>query len=170
MFCTKCQSPIQAHPDEVAWVCSQCQQGLLLSDMHGLDALVVHFSAGLSPAKAGFPYWVAMGQVTMQERTTFSGDEQAAMINFWQSPHQFFVPAFTLPLDQLVETGGRMLKQPPPLQPGSPTAFQPATLRPSDTQPLAEFIVLAIEAERKDKLRTLNFQLKLAEPELWILP
>ena len=170
MFCTKCQSPIQAHPDEVAWVCPQCQQGLLLSDLHGLDPLVVHFSVGLSPAKAGLPYWVAVGQVTMQERTTFGGDERAAMYSFWQSPHQFFVPAFTLPLDQLVDLGGRLIKQPPQLQPGSPSAFQPATLRPTDMQPVAEFIVLAIEAERKDQLRTLNFNLNLAAPELWILP
>jgi hypothetical protein len=170
MFCTKCQSPVQAYPDEVAWVCPQCQQGLLLSDVHGLDTLLVHFSSTLTPPKAGFPYWVAMGQVNTLERMTFRGDESAAMFGFWQSPHSFFVPAFTVPLDQLVEFGSRLLKQPPSLQPGSPTAFQPVTLRPSDMQPVAEFIVLAIEAERRDQLRTLNFNLSLGAPELWILP
>jgi hypothetical protein len=36
-------------------------------------------------------------------------------------------------------------------------------------RPVAEFIVLAIEAERKDQLRSLNFNLNLAAPELWIL-
>ncbi|MDR3577568.1 MAG: hypothetical protein P4L50_27200 [Anaerolineaceae bacterium] len=170
MFCTKCQSPIQAHPDEVAWVCPQCQQGLLLSDALGLEPVVVHFSAALTPSKVGFPFWVAVGQVNMLDRITFRGDERSAMLGFWQSPHQFFVPAFTLPLEQLIESGSRLLKQPPQLQSGSPTAFQSATLRPSDMQPVAEFIVLAIEAERKDQLRTLNFKLNLADPELWILP
>jgi hypothetical protein len=170
MFCTKCQTPIQAHPDEVAWVCPQCQQGLLLSDVHGLDPLVVHFSSALSSGKTGFPYWVAVGQVNMLDRTTFSGDERAAMFGFWQTPRQFFVPAFTLPLDQLVEFGSRLLKQPPPLQSGNPMPFQPATLRPADIQPVSEFIVLAIEAERRDQLRTVNFNLNLAAPELWILP
>ena len=170
MFCTKCQTPIQAHPDEVAWVCPQCQQGLLLSDEHALDSLTVHFSSSLISGKTGFPYWVAVGQVNTLERSTFKGDERAAMLSFWQQPHQFFVPAFTMPLDQLVEFGSRMLKQPPALQAGNPMPFQPATLRPTDMRPVAEFIVLAIEAERKDQLRTLNFNLNLAAPELWILP
>jgi hypothetical protein len=36
--------------------------------------------------------------------------------------------------------------------------------------PLAEFILLGIEADRKDALKTLNFTLDLERPQLWILP
>jgi len=37
-------------------------------------------------------------------------------------------------------------------------------------RPLAEFIVLGLEAARKDKLMSVEFGLDLESPELWILP
>lgn len=39
-----------------------------------------------------------------------------------------------------------------------------------DIQPVAEFVVMAIEAGRKDMLKNLRFTLKLSLPSLWILP
>jgi hypothetical protein len=39
-----------------------------------------------------------------------------------------------------------------------------------DVSAAAEFIVMAIEAGRKDKLKELDFSLKLSTPVLWILP
>jgi len=35
---------------------------------------------------------------------------------------------------------------------------------------VVEFVVLTIEADRKDKLKTVEFRLDLGEPELWVLP
>jgi hypothetical protein len=34
---------------------------------------------------------------------------------------------------------------------------------------MAEFIVLGIEADRKDKVREIEFALQLSQPELWVL-
>jgi hypothetical protein len=34
---------------------------------------------------------------------------------------------------------------------------------------LAEFMIVSIEADRTDALKTVNFDLKLATPQLWIL-
>ena len=39
-----------------------------------------------------------------------------------------------------------------------------------DVLAAAEFIVIAIEAERKDKIKSIDFELKLSKPVLWILP
>jgi hypothetical protein len=39
-----------------------------------------------------------------------------------------------------------------------------------DFQPVAEFIILAIEASRKDALKRADFSLMLSQPALWILP
>jgi hypothetical protein len=33
----------------------------------------------------------------------------------------------------------------------------------------AEFLVIAIEAERKDQVKKIEFSLELGEPRLWIL-
>jgi hypothetical protein len=41
---------------------------------------------------------------------------------------------------------------------------------PDDVRALAEFIVLAVEAARKDKLSHLQFDLQLGAAELWIIP
>jgi hypothetical protein len=168
MLCTRCQNPLPAKIDEVAWVCTQCGQGLLLDAAKGLVQLEVHYSASLPAGKTGSPYWVAQGQVALQ-RKTYQGDKSGDMRSFWSQPHLFFVPAVTLPLEQLVEVGMRLLRQPPALTAGPAAPFLPVTVPPDDMRPLAEFVVFAIEAERKDALKELSIQLTMATPELWVL-
>ena len=63
-----------------------------------------------------------------------------------------------------------MLLNPPDMTPGEPTPFEPVTLYRGDVRAAAEFIVMAIEAGRKDKLKSIEFELELASPALWILP
>jgi hypothetical protein len=122
---------------------------------------------------------VVSGLVALQ-RVTFSGDNSRDMQQFWAQPRWFFIPAYSLTLDQLADAGLRFLKQPLTLQeagaPGIdalaqvPTPFLPVTVHPEDIQPLAEFIILAVEAERRDQLQTVSFTLQLGQPELWIFP
>ena len=170
LVCTRCQTPVPAQTDEVAWVCSQCGQGLLLSEEKGTIPLAVNFSAGIPPGKPGHPFWVVTGQVSLQRRIFGGGDQTQDAQQFWQSPRRFFVPAFTIQLDPLIETGTRLLQQPPALQPGSPAAFLPVTLHPEDVKPMVEFIIIGIEASRRDKIKEIQFNLNLSAPELWILP
>ena len=63
-----------------------------------------------------------------------------------------------------------MLLNPPRLRAGSATPFEAITLYRDDLLAAAEFIVIAIEAERKDKIKNIDFELKLSKPVLWILP
>lgn len=168
MLCLKCQQPITARIEEVVWVCQDCGQGLVLSDEKGLLPQVVHYAAGIPANTTGKPVWVAPGQVTLQ-RQTYSGDRSQEMLAFWSQPRWFFIPAYELTLDQLAQTGVNMLKQPIPMQEaGSPAAFLPVTVPPEDIYPLAEYLIMAVEAERSDKLRALSFNLQLGQPELWI--
>ena len=167
MLCPKCQNPLPAKIDEVAWVCTQCGQGLLLDEAKGLAPLEVHYAAGIPAGKQGNPYWVAQGQAALQ-RKTFQGDKSGDMLSYWAQPHLFFVPAVTLPLDQVVEVGTRLLRQPPALVAGPAVPFLPVTVPPDDMRALAEFVVFGVEAERKDALKELSIRLDLASPELWI--
>jgi hypothetical protein len=169
MFCLKCNNAITAQVDEVAWVCSQCGQGLLLDDEKGLIPLEVHYAAGIPAGASGKPYWVASGQAGLR-RETYSGDSTRDMQAFWQQAHTFYVPAVNLPLEQVVQIGVQLLRQPPLLTPGTAAPFLPVTVIPQDMRSLAEFIVYAVEAERKDNLKKLEINLQLSEPELWIVP
>lgn len=167
--CLRCQTPIAARSDEVAWLCPTCGQGLLLDDQKGLLPLDFYFSSVIAPGAVGRPFWVAEGRATLQ-RSTFHGDSSREMQAFWAQPRRFFVPAFDLELEELVRLGALLVRQPLALQAGGPAKFRPVTVLPADIQALAEFILLSIEADRSDALRELKFELQMSAPELWILP
>ena len=170
LVCTRCQTAVPAKPAEVAWVCQQCGQGLLLSEEKGTLPLAVNFAAGIPAGKLGRPFWVATGQVQVTRQIFGGGDQSREAQAFWQVPHRFFIPAYDLPIDQMIDFGTSLLQQNPAIQTGSPTAFLPVTLHIEDVRPAAEFIVIGIEAARKDRIKEIQFKLNLSTPELWVLP
>lgn len=170
LLCVKCQMPVPAQPGEVAWVCGQCGQGLQIDVRQGVLPLEVNYAAGIASNAIGKPCWVTDGRVIFDKRQTYSGNEDHEAQNFWGKPRQFFVPAFDAPLESLLGLGSKLLEQPPSLEPGPTARFEPVTLALEDVKPLAEFIVMALEAGRKDKLGELLFSLELTDPVLWILP
>jgi hypothetical protein len=169
--CIKCQNPIPANVDEVAWVCAVCGQAMLLDESQpkGIVELPIHYDGTVRVGQQGRPFWVAQGTVTLQ-RNTFRGDENRQAQEFWQKPQLFFVPAFACSLDELVRLGMKLLRQPVvPLQ-GQPVPFMPVTLLRGDVRPMADFIVMGIEADRRDMLKLVTIQINLGTPVLWILP
>ena len=169
LVCLKCSNPIPAQLDEIAWVCAQCGQAMLLDSETGLQPLVVQYAAGIPANTQGKPYWAADGQVTMQ-RATYGGNQERQSQEFWGQPRRFFVPAYNISLQELLAQGMALLRQPPAQQPGPPTGFLPVVLPVADVHATAEFIVMAVEAERKDDLKEIRFDLELGAPTLWILP
>lgn len=170
LMCIQCQSPIPAKPDEVAWVCATCGRGQILEDEAGLQPLEFHFNAGLPANTPGKPVWAVEAQVTLR-RSTYRGNESGGMAAFWAGPRRFFIPAYELPLDVLVNYGLNAVRQPPLLAApaAAPHPFIPVTVHRDDLAPLVEFIVVAIEAERKDMLKELVFEVQLGEAQLWVL-
>lgn len=170
LVCFKCETPVPAQPDEVAWVCARCGQGLLLDEEKGLAPLNVQYSAALPPNATGRPFWVAEGTAVTTRKTYGGSNKSADAALMWGTPRRFFVPAFTCPLETITSLGPSLLLRPPALDPGPAAPFQPVTLHPTDLQAVAEYIVLSIEAARKDNLKEIHIQLQLSEPALWILP
>jgi hypothetical protein len=173
LLCPNCRAALPAQPDEVAWRCAQCGQGWQLSEADpahefGLAPLAIHFDARLDPRVHGRPFWVAEGRVAVQ-REKYSGNQDRQAQEFWSAPRRFCVPAFTCPLETLISLGMELLREPPDLRPGPPAPFTAVTLPRADVRDLAEFIVVGVEAERKDQLKRLEASLQLSEPELWIL-
>ena len=168
--CLKCQAPIPANVDEVAWVCATCGQAALLDENQpgGLTPLELHYDASIRSGQPGRPFWVAQGQVTVN-RQTYRGNENQQAQEFWRQPRTFFVPAFACSLDELVSLGMKLLRQPVATLEGQRTPLLPVQLSMGDVRPMAEFIIMGIEAERKDMIKTVQIQLNLAAPVLWIL-
>ena len=170
LVCFNCETAVPAQPEEVAWACSRCGQGLVLDETKGLDALEIHYHADLRPGAPGKPFWVVEGQVTLN-RAVYGGQNQTQeALQFWATARCFFVPAYTCPLETLTSLGPQFLLKPPALQDGPAGGFDAVTLAPTDLQAMVEFIVMAVEASRKDKLRSMNIELRLNHPVLWILP
>jgi len=169
LVCARCQNPVAAQSDEIAWVCEQCGQGLLLSEDQGTQLLEIHFSAALKATQKGRPFWVARGTVELDREVYGGGDRGKDARQFWGSGRTFLVPAFTCPLEQAVQIGQQLLNQPAALQDGPAVAFEPVTMLPEDMRAYADFIVMAVEAGRPDKLKDLKFNLALDPPVLWVL-
>jgi hypothetical protein len=169
--CIKCQTAILAGTDEVAWLCPTCGQAQLLDEEQpaGLSPIEMQFAKDIQPGQPGRPFWVAQGSVTV-ERETYSGNEQRQALEFWQAPRNFFVPAYTCSLEQLISLGSQLLKQPFVMTPSPAAPFLPVTLALEDVRPMAEFIIMGVEAERRDMLKSVGVQLNLAAPSLWVLP
>jgi hypothetical protein len=174
LLCPNCRAALPAEPDEIAWRCAQCGQGWQLTETDpayefGLAPLTINFDARLDPRVHGRPFWLAEGRVAVQ-REKYSGDQDRQAQDFWAVPRRFCVPAFTCPLETLISLGMELLQDPPALQPGPPALFTSVTLPRADVRDMAEFIVVGVEAGRRDQLKQVNVSLQLSEPELWILP
>ena len=170
LLCTRCQTMVPAHPDEVAWVCEQCGQGLLLDDERGATAMDVFFSSAIAQNGVGRPFWVARGAVTISKRLTYSGDQGKSAQEFWGQPRLFYIPAWQQEVGEIVAAGVALLRKPVGMQAGGRCKIQPVVLSPRNVQPVAEFIVMSIEAERSDAMKEMGFTVKLDPPQLWVLP
>lgn len=169
--CPECQFHVPAEQDEIAWVCPNCQTSLILDMQNGLTRHEIKFSEGIKSGKTGRPFWISQAQVDIK-RSTFSsawGAKEDAK-EFWKQPRTFYVPAYTCSIDEVVEISSLLLTKPYPLNAGPQVPFIPITLEQQDVQAYAEFVVLGIEAHRKDKVSKVHFTLQLQDLELWILP
>lgn len=168
--CIRCGTPIPAEIDEVAWVCRQCEKGQQLNE-YGLIPLQVNYSLHVEAHQKGRPFWVCDGQVTLNRRTYGSASKQNQDAqHFWGQPRTFIVPAFPYTLGEFSPVGIKWLQNPPAMQPGLIVDFEPITMAADDVGAWAEFLVYALEAERSDKVKKIEFDLKLGEPKMWILP
>jgi predicted RNA-binding Zn-ribbon protein involved in translation (DUF1610 family) len=168
--CGQCGTPLPAEEDEVAWLCPTCGQGWQLG-ADQLRPLTVCWQ-GVRPGTAvarWLPFWVFHGKVNFQQREAFSG--RSGPDDLWRDTCRFFVPAYPCDLGQIERLGGELTRRQVPLAAGEPAgALRACTLLPDDARRAVDFIVLTIEADRRDKLRTVLFSLDLGAPELWMLP
>jgi hypothetical protein len=172
LLCMNCETPVPAENNQVAWSCTRCGQGLLLDENEGLVAQEIHYAPSRSSDQKGKPFWVTRGQVSLERdahQEWFDRSQKQAG-KFWGETKLFVIPAFTLPLEELIDLSIKIFSDPPEFAEGPNMPFIPVTLSPIDISSLVEFIVLAVEAGRKDKVKRLDISVTLEKPTLWIFP
>jgi hypothetical protein len=140
-----------------------------LTDDAALQSVDVHFA---KPREADnlrwLPFWVMPVRVQIAERQSY-GRDQAPEAR-WDSPQRFVLPAFDTTPEEAAKWGARFLREAVQLEAGPVGTLSGVTVTPEEAQALAEFVVLTLEAERRDKIKSLRAVLDFGEVELWCLP
>lgn len=156
-------------------VCRHCFTAVTLHQT-GLQPIDVHYAAPAHDQVDGWlPLWLFHGRVQIQQRQSQGSgkgaDKDAAQL--WQRVQRLYAPAWSQPAAQAQAMGSKLLQAQPIFQtiPRPDGASLAETIiTPEDGLKLLDFIVLTIEAERKDMLRDLKFQIEAGIPALWAIP
>lgn len=175
--CPNCSNPLAVENDDIVMACHHCGEMVAISQ-NGPVKMPVRFAVPngqKNPGNQWAPFWVFKGRVVIKRRDTQGvfGSAEKESRKLWSSVGTFYVPAWELSMHTAKHVGSNMIQQQPQLQPierPNGAAFTSATVTPGDARKLLEFIVLAIEAQRKDWLKNLEFALEVDEPQMMALP
>ena len=173
--CPVCARPMKAEVEDLIVACGNCRTPVSL-DERGLQPVKVVYATpqtGAAP-ESWLPLWIFQGEVTIQSRES-QGRGDNEWQRFWSEPRYFYIPAWSLSLETLNRFSIPLVRQQPRYQPltGGPPgeqAHRSVTVSAADAEKLLEFLVLEIEVQRKDWLRTIAFQITASKPVLWALP
>ena len=176
LTCPDCTEHLSPGNDDLVTLCPRCQRSYYLDD-RGLMSIKIQFAlAGKqAPNDSWVPFWLFNGKVTLRERQTQGGGSSSgrAAEELWSQTRQFYIPAWDLPLEQAKGIGARLVESQPQLQlieQPEQVKLIPAILPPDGALKMIDFIVLTIEARRKDWLKKLDFHVQADKPRLFALP
>jgi hypothetical protein len=175
LLCPSCQQPLAPAMDHVVTGCLHCHQAVYLDEAGPRQQKVYYAVPANDQDRAYHPLWVFSGQVHLDRRETQSGGKgsQRDAEELWGAPRRLYVPAWELSLPTAQAAGSQLIQSQPDFEFGprpEGATLLPAVIDTADALKLLEFIVLAIEARRKDWLKQLDFRIVAAEPQLWALP
>jgi hypothetical protein len=175
--CPNCGEPLNPANDDVVIACSNCHTPVAIS-VSGPQEMTVRYAVPGNKAASGkrwFPFWVFEGWVRILRRETQGGSSsgQKESEKFWGASRRLYVPAWDLDLHNAQEIGSQLIQEQPEIRfvdIPEKTQLIAATVTPKDAGKLLEFVILAIEARRRDWLKDLEFDLEIKDPELWGMP
>lgn len=176
--CPQCQAPLEPEQLDVVVSCRHCFTAVAI-DESGLQPIPVQYAASKRREAEGVrwvPFWVFNGRVNITKRETQGGGGLfggGSGEEFWSVPRHLYTPAWNLEMPMAREMGQKFTQDQTALKAiPRPNEVQliSATVTAADALKLLEFIVLSIEAQRKDWLKSLAFRIEAKEPELWALP
>jgi hypothetical protein len=173
--CPNCARPLTPENDDVVFMCTNCFTSVSIDD-RGLQTTDVRFALppkGDLRTQQWLPFWVYESQVRILKRETQGRSDQKASDLQWARPLRMYVPAWEISMQVAQDVGSRLIQRQPVVKfVERPDAayMAPAVVTPEDALRLLEFIVLAIEARRRDWLKALDFRIEAGSPELWAMP
>lgn len=174
--CPQCGQNLEPQSNEVVVVaCAACHTAVTLHQS-GLQPIDIYYAAPANDQVAAWlPFWVFHGRVHLERRESQGGsrgaDKEAAQL--WQRVQRLYAPAWELPAVRARALGSQLVQAQPLFQAiprPADALLTEATIAPEDGLKLLDFIVLSIEAERKDWLRDLKFNIETGPPALWAIP
>jgi predicted RNA-binding Zn-ribbon protein involved in translation (DUF1610 family) len=174
MRCPRCDQALAPGQEDVVIQCPNCQ-GAVAIDENGLRLVAAQYAAPVRPQPQDWlPFWVYRANVTITKRKTQGGRsaEKEAQA-FWANPRRVFIPAWDSDLAEARDLCRTLLeKQPIPEGITAPdtASFRSAVITAEDARKLLELVIVSIEANRKDWLEDLDYDLRLDSEALWLLP
>jgi|GEM_PF-388329 hypothetical protein len=175
--CPVCARPLSAENDDLVVACAHCHSPIALDEEQGLRVMEIRYAAPEADAQvvSWLPMWLFQGQVSLHRRETQGRDKTQDAERFWSTPRYFYIPAWAMTLRTIEQLSMPMLARQPVFRPVAENQpgeipLQPAVLSAADAEKLAEFLVLEMEAQRDDWLKTIAFDVTLGAPALWALP
>lgn len=173
--CPQCNRPLKPENDDVVIACDNCFTPVAIG-RDGPSRITVHYAVLEDQPvqiEPWYPFWVFSGKVNILRRETQGGrSREADSAAMWGSSRRLYVPAWELSMRVAQEVGSRLVQEQSEfrfVQQPSEWQLVAATVTPGDARNLLEFVILAIEARRKDWLKDLEFSMDLDQPEFWVL-
>lgn len=154
--------------------CPNCH-GAVAIDETRLSLMAAQYAAPVRPnPQTWLPFWVYRAKVTITGRTTQGGRsaEKEAQA-FWAQPRRVYIPAWQCELADARDITRNLIEKQPFLEGISPpvsATFVPAVLTADDARKLLELVIVSIEANRKDWIKSLDYDLRLDSEALWLFP
>jgi len=165
--CPACGSAMAGDPHDVLFFCSHCGSGALLEP----DRLETVESTALLPAPGRYarvwkPAWVIETEVSVNQRIRADGRETEG----WQGERTFVIPAFELPLNDLVQLSRALAAAAGTVGevPGEP--IRGGVLTIEDTVILARHIVVGDEVRKPDMLASVEAEVTKKSHRLAAIP
>lgn len=172
--CPTCNQALEAEQRDEVIQCPNCRAAVRL-DPNGLSIVTTRIAAASRGETTDrLPLWVFDGRVNLRERTTQAGAEQdAAARAMWDKPRRFYVPAWQLSLAEAKELALTWMRTQPlfkAVDAPDGVRFPPVVISEDDARKLLALVVATIEAERRDYIKTLDFDIEINGRTLWLLP
>lgn len=173
--CPNCARPLTPDNDDMVFMCTNCFTSVFI-DQNGVRAANVRFALPKNADErtaTWLPFWVYQGRVQVLKRETQGRSDRQASELQWANPLRMYVPAWDISMQVAQEVGSRLIQRPPVttfVERPEGAYMDPAVVSPEDALRLLEFIILAVEARRKDWLKSFDFRIEAGEPELWAMP
>ncbi len=177
--CPICTEPLKPADQDVIFPCASCHTPILLNEKGIQTAEIKYAAPRNNEVTEWLPFWLAHGRVNITTRATQGTNRRALAASqaMWQQPRTIYIPAWDIPVpharklgQEFIESQHQLIPRDTPLTSAQNPLFTAANITPTDAFKLLELIVLTIEAERQDWLKSLEFTLDFPAPTLWIIP